>query len=278
YSDVYEEYGRKLPDTAQLKGLQRILAEVFGVTVRRSQAIETLETEQSLRFQLEYDKKASESLVYPTRLYPIPEHKKRKWIASQNYLRYYSVWSVILIFFTLSFAGWVWEVSLHLITDGEFANRGVMHGPWLPIYGCGSVMILLLLNKFRRKPAVEFVLAMLLCGCVEYFTSLFLESLHGGTRWWDYTGYFLNLQGRICAEGLLTFGIGGMAIVYVLVPFLDGLFRKLPVRALIITACILSAAFAVDQVYSLKYPNEGKGITDFQEVTVSGTAVNIFDS
>ena len=278
YSDVYEEYGRKLPDTAQLKGIQRILAEVFGVTVRRSQAIETLETEQSLRFQLEYDKKASENLVYPTRLYPIPEHKKRKWIASQNYLRYYSVWSVILIFFTLSFAGWVWEVSLHLITDGEFANRGVMHGPWLPIYGCGSVMILLLLNKFRRKPAVEFVLAMLLCGCVEYFTSLFLESLHGGTRWWDYTGYFLNLQGRICAEGLLTFGIGGMAIVYVLVPFLDGLFRKLPVRALIITACILSAAFAVDQVYSLKYPNEGKGITDFQEVTVSGTAVNIFDS
>ena len=278
YSDVYEEYGRKLPEAAKLGGIQRFLADVFGVTFRRNKAIEVLEEQQSLRFQLEYDKKAAEGLVYPTRLYPIPEHKKRKWIASQNYLRYYSIWSVILIFFTLSFAGWLWEVSLHLITDGEFANRGVMHGPWLPIYGCGSVMILLLLNKFRRKPAVEFVLAMLLCGCVEYFTSLFLESLHGGTRWWDYTGYFLNLQGRICAEGLLTFGIGGMAIVYVLVPFLDGLFRKLPVRALIITACILSAAFAVDQVYSLKYPNEGKGITDFQEVTVSGTAVNIFDS
>ena len=277
YSDVYEEYGRKLPEAAKLGGIQRFLADVFGVTFRRNKAIEVLEEQQSLRFQLEYDKKAAEGLVYPTRLYPIPEHKKRKWIASQNYLRYYSIWSVILIFFTLSFAGWLWEVSLHLITDGEFANRGVMHGPWLPIYGCGSVMILLLLNKFRTKPAAEFVLAIILCGCVEYFTSLFLESLHGGTRWWDYTGYFLNLQGRICAEGLLTFGIGGMAIVYVLVPFLDGLFRKLPVRALIITACILSAAFAVDQVYSLKYPNEGKGITDFQEVTVSGTAVNIFD-
>ena len=85
-----------------------------------------------------------------------------------------------------------------------------------------------------------------------------------------------KLEGRY--EVMEIIGIGGMAIVYVLVPFLDGLFRKLPVRALIITACILSAAFAVDQVYSLKYPNEGKGITDFQEVTVSGTAVNIFDS
>lgn len=268
YADVYEEYGRKLPDAAQLKGVQRVLAEVFGVTVQRSQAIEALEAEQSLRFQLEYDKKASENLAYPTRLYPIPEQKKRKWIASQNYLRYYSVWSLILVFFALSSAGWLWEVCLHLITDGEFANRGVMHGPWLPIYGCGSVMILLLLNKFRRKPAAEFVLAMVLCGCVEYFTSLFLESLHGGTRWWDYTGYFLNLDGRICAEGLLTFGIGGMAVVYVLVPFLDGIFRKLPARALIAAACLLSLIFAADQVYSLKYPNEGKGITDFKEVCI----------
>lgn len=268
YSDVYEEYGRKLPDAARLKGVQRVLAEVFGVTVRRSQAIEVLEEEQSLRFQLEYDKRASENLAYPTRLSPIPEQKKRKWIASQNYLRYYSVWSLILVFFTLSFAGWLWEVCLHLITDGEFANRGVMHGPWLPIYGCGSVMILLLLNKFRRKPALEFILVMVLCGCMEYFTSLFLESLHGGTRWWDYTGYFLNLDGRICAEGLLTFGIGGMAVVYVLVPFLDGFFRKLPARTLIVTACILLAFFAADQAYSLKYPNEGKGVTDFQAVTV----------
>ena len=103
---------------------------------------------------------------------------------------------------------------------------------------------------------------------MEIISTVFLESLHGGTRWWDYTGYFLNLHGRICAEGLLTFGIGGMAVVYVLVPFLDGVFRKLPARTLMVTACILTAVFAADQVYSMKYPNEGKGITDFQEVTV----------
>ena len=75
----------------------------------------------------------------------------------------------------------------------------------------------------------------------------------------------------ICTAGsvrLLTFGIGGMAVVYVLVPFLDGVFRKLPARTLMVTACILTAVFAADQVYSMKYPNEGKGITDFQEVTV----------
>lgn len=69
--------------------------------------------------------------------------------------------------------GWVWEVSLHLITDGVFVNRGVLHGPWLPIYGTGGVMILAVLNKFREKPLVEFLLTIVLCGCVEYFTSWF---------------------------------------------------------------------------------------------------------
>ena len=167
------------------------------------------------------------------------------------------------MFFTLSFVGWVWEVSLHLITDGTFVNRGVLHGPWLPIYGCGGVMILLLLNAFRKKPMLEFLLAIVLCGCVEYFTSLYLEIVHDGTRWWDYTGYFLNLHGRICAEGLLVFGVGGMAIVYVLAPFLDELFRKIPMKIMIIAAVILTGIFAADQVYSAEHPNEGKGITDY---------------
>ena len=54
-----------------------------------------------------------------------------------------------------------------------------------------------------------------LCGVVEYFTSYYLEVTQG-KKWWDYSGYFLNLNGRICAEGLLVFGVGGMAIVYAL--------------------------------------------------------------
>ena len=250
-----------------LKGIHRILANVFGVTIKQNKEMERLEEEQSRKFLLTYDKAALEGKTYPTRLYPIPEHRKRAWVMNLNYLRYYSVWSVIMLFFVMSFVGWIWEVSLHLVTDGVFVNRGVMHGPWLPIYGYGSVMILLLLNKFRRKPAAEFVLAVVLCGCVEYFTSYYLEIAHNGTKWWDYTGYFLNLNGRICAEGLLTFGVGGMAIVYMLAPFLDSLFRKIPVKALMISGLVLIGIFAADQVYSSEHPNEGKGITDYAEVS-----------
>lgn len=260
YKDVEEGCGTGA-QTPKLVGADKFFAEVLGLAVRHKKEFELLEEEQSRKLLMEDDKKALEGKIYPMRLHPIPEKKKRKWLASLNYLRYYSVWSVIMMFFALSFAGWLWEVSLHLLTDGEFVNRGVLHGPWLPIYGCGSVLILLLLHSFRKRPVAEFLLAMTLCGCVEYFTSLCLEIAHDGTRWWDYTGYFLNLHGRICAEGLLVFGVGGMAIVYVLAPFLDGLFRKIPLKLLVGAAVVLLGVFAADQIYSWNHPNTGDGIT-----------------
>lgn len=271
-----EELGRMYADVEQakaqsaaemispLKGIHKFLAENFGVTIRRSKELEWLEEAQNRAAQLEYDTQALEGRVYPTRLHPIPEKRKRKWLGNLNCLRYYSVWSLVLMFFALSFVGWLWEVSLHLLTDGVFVNRGVLHGPWLPIYGCGSVLILLVLNRFRKRPGLEFLAAVLLCGCVEYFTSLFLEVMYNGTRWWDYTGYFLNLNGRICAEGLLVFGVAGMVVVYVLSPLLDRVLRRLPPKAATAAALVLLGIFAADQVYSSIQPNTGAGITDYE--------------
>ncbi len=185
-------------------------------------------------------------------------------VASQPHaFRTYSIWSMILIFFSMSFTGWLWEVSLHLIEDGEFVNRGVLHGPWLPIYGTGGVLILILLYRLRSNPLKEFIATIIVCGIVEYFTAYYLELTKGGTKWWDYTGYFLNLHGRICAEGLLVFGLGGLGIVYFLAPALDNIFRKIKFGLLLIICLILIGCYTSDQVYSSKHPNVGKGITDY---------------
>ena len=66
---------------------------------------------------------------------------------------------------------------------------------------------------------------MVVCGVVEYFTAYYLKTVYD-RRWWDYAGYFLNLHGRICAEGLLVFGLGGMAVVYGVAPLFDNLLHK----------------------------------------------------
>ncbi len=268
YADVVRMEAR--PDTmlGELKGIRKWIADLFGVVLWNSRDEKRYEQEEAEAIRLADEKEEWEGRCYPTRLYPIPESEKREWVETVHYIRHYTVWSMILLFFVMSMIGWIWEVTLHLITDGTLVNRGVLHGPWLPIYGTGSVLILILLNKFRKKPLAEFILAIVLCGCVEYYISWHLEQVYNGTKWWDYTGYFLNINGRVCAEGLLTFGLGGMLIVYLLAPLLDNLFRRIPKKILVVLCLVLLALYCADQLYSSKHPNTGDGITNISaEVT-----------
>ena len=204
----------------------------------------------------------SEEEEYPVEKYPLYNPETRQWIKI-NYKRKYSVRSLILMFFAFSMIGWCWEVALHLFGDGVFVNRGFFYGPWLPIYGTGGVLVVILLKRFVDRPLLTFFMAMLVCGVVEYFVGFFLwEFKH--MYWWNYSGYFLNLHGRICAEGLIIFGLGGCAFLYLIAPFFDELFNKIPRKAAIIACVILLAVFAVDGVYSMVNPNSGEGITSYE--------------
>lgn len=174
----------------------------------------------------------------------------------------YTVRNLILMFFILSMVGWLWEVGLGAVKDGIVANRGVLHGPWLPVYGRGAVLILVLLKKLRNRPWAEFAGIVVISGCMEYFISWYLEMTHDGQRWWDYSGYFLNLNGRICAAGLLLFGAAGMAVVYFVAPFLDDLLNKVNPGILTAAAVLLIMAYVGDQIYSAGNPNTGNGITE----------------
>ena len=179
----------------------------------------------------------------------------------------YSLNSYILLFFTFSFIGWIWEVMLHLVSDGVFVNRGTMFGPWLPIYGCGGVLTLVLLNKYRDNPTLVFFASVILCGIVEYFSSLFME-LAFNTRWWDYTGYFFNINGRVCLEGLLFFGFGCTVSIYIVTPLLLDLFHKLDKNYVKFLTIMLSLLFLTDFVFYLTIgPNKGNGITSYDGYT-----------
>lgn len=177
-----------------------------------------------------------------------------------SYQTDYSVSSLILMFFTFSFAGWLWEVGLHLVVDGMFFNRGFLTGPWLPIYGTGGVLILVLLKRWRSRPLLSFGLILLLCGTVEYFAGLFLETLFG-VRWWNYSGMLFQIQGRVCLEGLLLFGAGGLFIIYIAAPVLDGRFQRLSELQKNVLCGALLLIFLLDLACSFLSPNMGFGIT-----------------
>ena len=253
-----------LPKKAEhLNGIKGFMARNLGITLyprKEELQLETMQYEDA-KFRLMQD--ALTGKGYPSRLFPIPEKEKDVKAGHINYMRRYSPISLILIFFVFCVTGWVWEASLHLVADGTFVNRGMLHGPWIPIYGAGSLLILTLLYRLRKKPILEFTAIVILAGIIEYMTSYYTEELFSGKKWWDYQGYFLNLDGRICAEGLLTFGIGGMILVYLIAPMLDNYLRKMKTQIAVPICVILLSLFMIDQVYSFINPNTGHGITDY---------------
>lgn len=261
YSDVISALNAKNPIENAYTSVKKFLCDNFGIIFHLSSKEKQYE-------RYTYNKMEAETMItevyllcYPVRLSPIEEEYKKSNLRVLHPNRNYTLTSILACFFFMCFVGWIWEVSLSMISYGKFVNRGVLHGPWIPIYGFGCVLILLLLKRFRMRPKVEFSMAVLLCGCIEYFTGFFLELTHNGQKWWDYTGYFLNLHGRICAEGLLVFGIGGMAFVYVVAPLIDNWVKEHLNKKLSTACLVLLLLFGWDVIYSHFEPNVGEGVT-----------------
>lgn len=202
---------------------------------------------------------AQTSDIYPTEKFLYKETYK-KFAINTNYMKNYSLTSIILMFFITSIFGWLWEVLFHLFRYGSFVNRGTLHGPWLPIYGWGIIILLSFLKKYRKDPIKTFFLSVVICGVIEYTTGLYLE-IFKNIQYWDYDGYFLNIHGKICLEALIAFGIGGCAFIYFGAPFIESLLIKINNKLKIVICIILSCIYIGDNIYTQKNPNIGTGIS-----------------
>lgn len=178
----------------------------------------------------------------------------------KNVKKQYSPASLILLFFVFSAAGWGWEVTYHLVEDHMFVNRGFLQGPWLPIYGTGGVLILMVLKKYFDRPILLFFMIMGVCGVVEYTIGWMLKAVFH-EKWWDYSEYVFQIQGRVCLIGLLIFGLGGLVFVYGIAPWMDRKINHMKCHTQKLLCGILIVLFAVDIVYSTWHPNQGAGIT-----------------
>ncbi len=186
----------------------------------------------------------------------------------RTYIRKYNMISLVMIFFALSFLGWLWEGILSFIVDGKLVNRGMLFGPWLPIYGFGGILSLYIPKRISKNPVNTFIAISVLSSIIEYATSWFFEYTRG-VRWWDYSHYALNINGRVCLIGSIFFGIGGCLCVYYLAPMLDDLIKKIPHKIVLILCTGFILLFCVDMVYSKFNPNVGVGITDYSKSVIT---------
>ena len=157
----------------------------------------------------------------------------------------------VLFFFLYCFFGWVWESCFVSVRKGRWVNRGFLHGPLLPIYGSGAILILLFTIPVRENLWLIFLLGMLAATALEYVTGAAMERLFR-VRYWDYTGNFCNLQGYICLTSSLGWGAFSLLLVRVLHPPFERLLLPIPAVWAEPLAFLLTVAATVDCVQSFR--------------------------
>lgn len=141
------------------------------------------------------------------------------------------------------------EVCVSLWNKHKFINRGFLIGPYFPIYGWGCLAIILVVGKDTSDILGVFLKAILICSLLEYFTSYFMEKIYN-VRWWDYSNKKFNINGRICLETMIPFGLLASLIIYILHPAVIKLVDKLSPTALLVVAITLFVIYIIDNIIS----------------------------
>ncbi|MGN0734066.1 MAG: hypothetical protein ACI4LC_07825 [Emergencia sp.] len=159
------------------------------------------------------------------------------------------IYFIMLIFLFGGVVGFIYEVLFYRIDLGYFMKRGTTMGPWIPIYGFGSVFILLTTEKVKSRPLAVFAVAAVISGILEFVTGYILFHYAGGLRLWDYNveiWNWLNIGGYVCFRSVLVFGAAGVMLQYAARPVFHRIVYEAEAKNVRNMLLILFALFVID--------------------------------
>ncbi len=171
---------------------------------------------------------------------------------------------LICSFFVYAAIGYIVEVLYCSLFSRRFVNRGFLHGPYLPIYGFGALLVIYLFGDFSSNPLLLFVLAMIGTSALEYLTSYLLEQFFH-TKLWDYSHYRFQIRGRVCLLNSTLFGLLGLCIIYIVNPVVLQVLVQLDDALLATCSHLIILIIAVDTTSSVfRMASFQKQITEFR--------------
>lgn len=192
---------------------------------------------------------------------------------SKNLKKYF------LYFLFYSFLGWTYEVILGLVFYNlGFVNRGFLFGPYLPIYGIGSLIFIILLEKSMQNkikilninimPLIVFFIVVLLTTILELISTYIMDVTVGGWLW-DYSYEYMNFQGRIALIPSIRFGFGGIIILYIIHPLCKKIINSINSTQFDKLAFILVIIFLLDLCVRPFYGSNFKDINSYGNKVIS---------
>ncbi|MDU6842083.1 MAG: putative ABC transporter permease [Bifidobacterium breve] len=186
-------------------------------------------------------------------------------------LEHYFLW-----FLFYSFVGWVYESILVSCQERRLVNRGFLNGPLCPIYGTGAVLGIAVLGNLHN-PIIIFLISMVGATILEYTTSWVMEELFHA-RWWDYSNFRFNVQGRVCLLGAVIFGIAGVVIVLGAQPYVAQFTDLIPVPMLHTLVTVLALVTIIDLAVTVAGMLEFEQVLDSVTQTVQDVAARACDT
>lgn len=172
---------------------------------------------------------------------------------------------LLLYFIIYSFFGWVLESVFKSIIQRKPVNSGFLYGPICPIYGFGAIIMLLFLNTFKDNIIILFIAGFIVLSIWEYIVGVILEKKFN-TKYWDYSGNFMNIKGRVCLLNSTFWGVLGVLFTIYIHPFIEKYIFILNKESLIYIDIILGIAIITDCI-----------ITTVKLKTLNSTIENIKD-
>ena len=164
---------------------------------------------------------------------------------------------IYLYFFLYCVIGWLYEVFLEVVVyRWGFSNRGVLFGPYLPIYGIGALVFLLCFGRYVQKPAkgarrwlqvgLVFLGCMTVATAIELAATYWMEYTVGSWPWQTYVDYGIQFQGRIALSPSIRFGLGGLVFLFLLQPLLERATDALPEKGRVVLPQIVTVWLLAD--------------------------------
>ncbi|MDE6963146.1 MAG: hypothetical protein K2P30_05900 [Lachnospiraceae bacterium] len=117
----------------------------------------------------------------------------------------YSIIEWLFFFYFYCFFGWIFESTYVSLKSRKFVNRGFMRGPFLPIYGSGAIMMLVVSMPFQDNIFLTYIAGCIGATALELVTGELMEALFK-VRYWDYSNQKFNYKGHICLSSTVAWG------------------------------------------------------------------------
>ncbi len=120
-------------------------------------------------------------------------------------------------FYLYCIFGWCFESMYVSLKQHCFVNRGFLKGPWLPLYGSGAVLVLLITMPFDQHPVAVYIAGLIGATLLELVTGEAMVHLFK-VRYWDYSNQHFQYKGHICLSSSIVWGFFSVMMVYVVQP------------------------------------------------------------